>query len=88
MDGNDLTQAKSTLSLPTPSASNESDKKALLLSGDDTVKLLNEQVRSLEEKLQSLQSTFPSAHLVKLNSVAEATLFLLCDHSEKLSQQF
>eukprot|EP00980_Cylindrotheca_fusiformis_P021693 scaffold8535_cov132-Cylindrotheca_fusiformis.AAC.1 len=88
MDGNDLTQAKSTLSLHTPSSSNESDKKALLLSGDDTVKLLNEQVRSLEEKLQSLQSTFPSAHLVKLNSVAEATLFLLCDHSEKLSQQF
>jgi hypothetical protein len=86
---NDVTQPKSTLSLASPLSSSDDDKKVgLLLSGDDSIKLLNEQVRSLEQKLQSLQNTFPSAHLVKLISIAEATLFLLCDHSEKLSQQY
>jgi hypothetical protein len=89
LDDNDVTQPKSTLSFTSPSSSSDDDKKVgLLLSGDDSIKLLNEQVRSLEQKLQSLQNTFPSAHLVKLISFAEATLFLLCDHSEKLSQQY
>eukprot|EP00980_Cylindrotheca_fusiformis_P021749 scaffold8569_cov139-Cylindrotheca_fusiformis.AAC.19 len=84
----EVTQPKSSFTLTDASSSlGASDSKALLLSGDDNIKLLNEQVRSLEEKLESFQKTFPPAHLVKMHSIAEARLFLLCDHSEKLCLQ-
>jgi hypothetical protein len=88
LDDKDVRQPKSTLSLSSPSSIDDDKKVGSLLSGGDIIKLLNEQVRSVEQKLQSLQSIFPSAHLVKLISIAEAKLFLLCDHSEKLSQQY
>lgn len=58
------------------------------LSGDDCTKLLAEHVVSLETKIHDLQKTFPSAHLMKLFSVAEAALVVLCEHIGHLSKQY
>lgn len=83
------TESKSILSLPTATANTEDDTKpSALLSVNDMHKLLNEQIRSLQEKIDSLQKQYPQKHLVKLISVAEATLLVLCRHSQALSDKF
>jgi len=83
------TDSKSILSLPTATANTEDDTKpSALLSVNDMHKLLNEQIRSLQEKIDSLQKQYPPKHLVKLISVAEATLLVLCRHSQALSDKF
>jgi len=79
------THAKSTLSLPSDQADSGSTS---LLSSDDCIKLLNEQVRSIEEKVESLAKIFPSAQLVKLFSISEAVLVLLCEHCANLIHQY
>jgi hypothetical protein len=77
---------KSILSL-TPAPEDESESSPLM-SVNDMNKLLNEQLRSLQEKTSVLQKTFPAKHLVKLVSVAEAMLVVLCEHSEGLSHRY
>jgi hypothetical protein len=72
---------------------------ALIVHGDDTEnspmltakdmnKLLNEQIRTIQEATVALQKTFPNKQLVKLVSVAEATIVLFCRHIEELSSQY
>jgi hypothetical protein len=72
---------------------------ALVVRGDDTEdspmltakdmnKLLNEQIRTIQEATVTLQKTFPNKQLVKLVSVAEATIVLLCKHVEELGSQY
>jgi hypothetical protein len=77
---------KSILSLA-PGTEDKSESSPLL-SFNDMHKLLNEQIRSLQEKTDALQKAFPAKQLVKLISVAEATLVLLCEHSGNLSDSY
>jgi hypothetical protein len=77
--------AQSRLVLP---PSNEEGVNGPGLSGDDCVKMLNEHVRSMEDKIQSLRRAFPSSRLMKLFSVAEATMVVLCEHIGYLSKQY
>jgi hypothetical protein len=79
---NVTTEAISSLTL------SDNLNKGPMLPGNDYIKLLNEQVRSIEEKIQSLQRAFPSAMLVKIISVAEASVVVLCEHSQYLSHQY
>ena len=80
---NSKTDQKSSLSLISQDKKNSS-----VLSKNDTDKLLNEQIRSLDEKIQHIQRVFPSKHLVKLFTVAEATLVILCEHSQNLGKHY
>eukprot|EP00980_Cylindrotheca_fusiformis_P028869 scaffold22663_cov111-Cylindrotheca_fusiformis.AAC.2 len=58
------------------------------LTGDDCVQLLNHHKLSLTEKIASLQKAFPSAHLTKVFSMAEATLVVVCEHIGYLCKQY
>ena len=75
---------KSVLTLKNVDTSPESP----LMSGKDMTKLLNEQIRTIDEMTLSLQKTFPSKQLVKLLSMAEATVVLLCKHCTDLILQY
>jgi len=65
--------------------SNPASGKSPLLSINDMHKFLNEQIRTLDEKSESLRRVFPSGDMVKLVSVVEATIMLICDHSKRLN---
>ncbi|CAJ1960792.1 unnamed protein product [Cylindrotheca closterium] len=58
------------------------------MTGDDCIKLLNEHVRSLEEKVQTLQTGFPSSQTTSVVSSAEAKIVVLCVHMGHLSVQY
>ena len=60
-------------------------KSGLALSNNDLVKMLNEQVRSMNDKIQEIMSIFPSTDQSEIFSVAEAIIVLLCMHSEQLT---
>lgn len=77
---------KSLLSLT--AAEGDDEDPSPLLSSNDLNKLLNEQIRSIQEKCESLQKTYPARQLVKLVSVAEAVLVVLSEHSEHLSIRY
>lgn len=80
---------KSALSLPQSGSSGDgSSPPSPLLSNNDMHKLLNEQIRSIQEQIEVLQKTYPARHLNRLVSAAEATLVVLTDHVEKLSTTF
>ncbi|KAL3943823.1 MAG: hypothetical protein SGBAC_002116 [Bacillariaceae sp.] len=96
LDGGDNAEeleSVSTLALPSGNGNNtntatDQKQECQLLSGGDTIQLLNEQVQSIDAKLKSLNEVFPASHQMKLFSIAEATVFLLLDHSEKLCMQY
>ena len=64
-------------------------KSSPLLSTNDMNMLLNEQIRSLDEKMDSLQIVFPdNGDTSKIISVAEAMLYLLCEHGNSLNLKY
>ncbi|CAJ1960166.1 unnamed protein product [Cylindrotheca closterium] len=86
-DNADAPQSVSTLALPS-GISHAKKQECQLLLGKDTIQLLNAQVKSIDTKLKSLNEVFPASHQMKLFSIAEATVFLMLDHSEKLCLQY
>ena len=60
-------------------------KSGLVLRNTDLVKILNEQVRSVNNKIQDLMTIFPSTDQSDLFSITEAILVLLSMHSEELT---
>ena len=60
-------------------------RSGLSLSNKDLVKILKEQVRSMNDKIQEIMSIFPSRDQPKIFSVTEGILVLLCTHSEELT---
>jgi len=60
------------------------DSTSPLLSVGDIDSLLNEQIRTLDEQLLLLQSSYPSHQLVKIVTVAEASLVVLWLHTSDL----
>lgn len=58
---------------------------AKVLSMGDVGEFLDEQVRSLNEKTENLSKMFPPRQLVKLTSIAEATIVVMCQHIRDLS---
>ena len=77
-------QPKSLLVLISPTG----DSSSPLLSLGDIDKLLNEQCRSLDDTMAMLTATFPSATLMKLATIAEASLVLFSLGSNSLFQQY
>jgi hypothetical protein len=59
-----------------------------MLTTKDMNKLLNEQIRTIQEATTALQKIFPNKQMAKLVSVAEATIVLLCRHVEELGSQY
>lgn len=53
----------------------------------DVNDLLQEQSRSLDEAVENLYTLYPPRHLMKLVSVTEATIVMLCKHLEQLTVQ-
>jgi len=92
--GNDnvTPESVSTLSLPSKTLSNNQEggqqKISTLLSGNDTIQLLNAQVKSIDTKVESLQQAFPAANVTDVFSITEAIVFLSLDHSDRLSMQY
>jgi hypothetical protein len=78
--------SKSVLSLQ--ALSDNGPTKSKILPAQDTARLLNEQVKTLEDALQFLQSTFSGEAPHELISLSEATLFVLSNHSQNIFQQF
>jgi hypothetical protein len=77
-------QPKSLLLLTSPTG----DSSSPLLSLGDIDKLLNEQCRSLDDTMAMLTATFPSNTLMKLATIAEASLVLFSDGSASLFHQY
>jgi hypothetical protein len=77
-------QPKSLLVLISPTG----DSSSPLLSLGDIDKLLNEQCRSLDDTMAMLTATFPSATLMKLATIAEASLVLFSLGSNSLFHQY
>lgn len=75
---------KSLLVLPSPSG----DESRPLLSLGDIDKLLNEQCRTLDETMASLTAIFPSHQLMKLVTVAEASLVCFSGASNDLYKHY
>eukprot|EP00934_Nitzschia_sp_Nitz4_P000039 Nitzschia sp. Nitz4//scaffold22_size323478//192982//195967//NITZ4_000553-RA/size323478-augustus-gene-0.206-mRNA-1//1//CDS//3329543073//39//frame0 len=71
-------------SLTSPSDGTRPNDQTRVLSSGDLHKFLNEQMRSIREKLESLQRSFPARPLNKLVSSVEATFVVLCDHVARL----
>jgi len=59
-----------------------------VLSMQDAGDFLQEQMRSMDEALEGLAREYPPKNLVKIVSVAEAGLVLLCKHVEHLALQY
>ncbi|CAJ1960164.1 unnamed protein product [Cylindrotheca closterium] len=85
-------ESVSTLSLPLTTLSDNQiggqQKVSSLLSGNDTIQLLNAQIKSIDTTVERLQQVFPAANVTELFSITEATLFLSLDHSDSLSIQY
>jgi hypothetical protein len=62
-------------------------EKGEVLSRNDVADFLNEQTRSMDEAIDNLNKMYPPRQLMKLVSVAEATLVVLCQHMQRLSNQ-
>lgn len=77
---------KSILSLAPDSE--DDTKSSVVLSATDMNKLLDQQIRSIQEQNEALQQSYPARHLNKLISVAEAMLVILSEHSENLSNRY
>jgi len=72
--------SRSLLSFEASEVDDESVSRRVL-SITDLTRLLNEQVRTLEETQESLQNSYPGRQPAKLISVAEASICVLCCHS-------
>jgi len=83
-----ISQRISQSQLMIPSDESASSRTNVDLSGNDCMKLLNEHVRSLEEKMQSLQRAFPSSESMKLFSIVETKIVVLCEHLEHLCRHY
>lgn len=85
-------ESVSALSLPSNTLTSTQEGNRLqtisLLSRNDTIQMLNAQVKSIDAKLESLQEAFPVASVTELFSIAEATVFLALDHADRLSMQY
>jgi hypothetical protein len=77
-------QPKSLLVLTSPTG----DSSSPLLSLGDIDKLLNEQCRSLDDTMAMLTATFPADTLMKLATIAEASLVLFSIGSVSLFRQY
>ena len=66
-------------------ASNSTTEASPLLSAGDIDKFLNEHIRQLDEATASLAEVFPPNETDKLITVAEASLLLLLDQSQRVS---
>mmetsp|Transcript_652 Transcript_652/g.1139 ORF Transcript_652/g.1139 Transcript_652/m.1139 type:complete len:988 (+) Transcript_652:115-3078(+) len=77
--------SQSQLSIPIDSTASGA---SVDMTGDDCIKLLNEHVRSLEEKVQNLQRGFPSSQTTSVISGAEAKIVVLCGHLGELTGQY
>ena len=77
-------QPKSLLVLTSPTG----DSSSPLLSLGDIDKLLNEQCRSLDDTMAMLTATFPADTLMKLATIAEASLVLFSIGSVSLFHQY
>jgi len=92
-DDEDHSQSVSTLALPDTDTTlsevvGNQKQDCKLLSGKDTIQLLNAQVQSIDTKVKSLSGAFQASHQMALFSIAEATLYVLLDHSERLCSQY
>lgn len=59
-----------------------------VLSSEDTIRFLDEQIRTLEVTHQSIAETFPGRQLLRLISMAEASICVLCLHSVDISNRY
>eukprot|EP00339_Tiarina_fusa_P000371 CAMPEP_0117002288 /NCGR_PEP_ID=MMETSP0472-20121206/4015_1 /TAXON_ID=693140 ORGANISM="Tiarina fusus, Strain LIS" /NCGR_SAMPLE_ID=MMETSP0472 /ASSEMBLY_ACC=CAM_ASM_000603 /LENGTH=1027 /DNA_ID=CAMNT_0004702601 /DNA_START=138 /DNA_END=3221 /DNA_ORIENTATION=+ len=80
-------QSKDSI-LGLPAKLSDDDSRALLLSKNDMTKIMNEHVRSLDEKIGSIRKTFPAKNTVKRISTAEAEIALLADHLRHLMEMY
>jgi hypothetical protein len=64
------------------------DNSPILLNLGDTMKLLEEQIRSIDEAIKSIRLQYPLGADGGLVSTAEATLVLSCLHAEQLVQHY
>ncbi|KAL3935547.1 MAG: hypothetical protein SGBAC_008949 [Bacillariaceae sp.] len=78
--------SQSQLTIPSDIATSSS--ATVNMTDDDCIKLLNEHVRSLDEKMQTLQRGFPSPQTTSVVSGTEAKIVLLCGHIGQLSGQY
>jgi hypothetical protein len=62
-------------------------EKGSILSMGDVADFLTEQNRSMDEAIDALIKSYAPRQLMKLVSVAEATLVLLCQHMQLLTRQ-
>ena len=58
-----------------------------ILSMGDVAEFLGEQNRSMDEAIDNLSKSYPPRQLMKLISVAEATVVLVCQHLQHLTEQ-
>mmetsp|Transcript_16499 Transcript_16499/g.46089 ORF Transcript_16499/g.46089 Transcript_16499/m.46089 type:complete len:638 (+) Transcript_16499:3566-5479(+) len=58
------------------------------MSTADINRLLNEQIKSIEESTASLLEAFPARQLDRLVSASEATIVMLCKHVGVIRQQY
>lgn len=58
-----------------------------IISQEDVANFLNEQNRSLDEALDKVAQLYPSRQVMKLISVAEASVVMICKHLQALTSQ-
>lgn len=82
------TERLSQSQLVIPSDGSRESGAKVNMSGDDCMKFLNEHVRSLEEKLQSLKQGFPPSQSTSVVSDAEAKMVALSGQIDQVSKEY